>query len=264
MPLTLDAGHLDVPYHPGPSRYGFDYADGEVSNVVDERPGDNPEDVPPTEDLWVDVSLLKSGSSGAAIYAIAANYAHNTGRIFIGDPAGLSNEAMVRRPEQMLSSALKFGTTEHLAPHPRQVTGDAKLGVPPLRWVYGDDLGNIRRLIDLNLAVQENAGTDEISFNPSDGQFHDSAGAVIDRAGIGLLAKEAGLGRGSLAGGRTLARSAVLRSLLRDEGSGGKGEVGGRDGLLARLAGIAGDAAAPTRGIFYSRDGVEARARAWS
>ena len=243
----------------GQQLYGFDLVEGEITNQAVGRPGENPEDVDPgTGDVWIDVSLLSPGTGGGQVYAIAAAYAHNTGRIFIGDPAGLSDEALRRRSEQMLSSALKFGTTEHLAPHPRQLTGDAKLGVPGLRWVYGDDLGNIRRLIDLNLKALENAGLDDtsISFDPASGQFRDSNGKALGRDGIDA-GVEAGLGRGALAGGSTIARGAVWRALLREAGA--EGQAGGRrDGLLARLARLAGDHGEATQGVFYSRDGVGA------
>ncbi|WP_395701228.1 PLxRFG domain-containing protein [Aquabacterium sp.] len=240
----------------GPTLYGFDQVDGEMSNVFEGRPGENPEAVPAAkEDVYIDASLLESGGAGAKVYQIAAIFAHNTGRIFIGDPAGLSDEALRRRTEQMLSSALKFGTTEHLAPHPRQTAGDKALGVPPLKWVYGDDLGNIRRMVELNLQALDNAGYGDsvISFDPGAGRFRDSGGEFLSRADIDALAKEAGLGRRGQAGGTTLARGAVLRALLREEGR--EGAAGrGRDGLLARLAGLGGDAAQATQGIFYSRD----------
>ncbi len=244
----------------GPSTYGFDQANGESGNVQSERPGVNPEDVDPSKgDVWIDVSLLTSGIDGRAIYNIASTYAHNTGRIFIGDPAGLSDEAMIRRPEQMLSSALKFGTTEHLAPHPRQVQGDPDLGIPPLKWVYGDDIGNIRRLIDLNLKVQENAGADAITYDPATGQFIDSAGQPIDRAGLAELAA-AGYGRSSLAGGKTLARGSILRALSREEGSAVEGQDGGRSGLLDRLVRQSAVHPQATNGVFYSRSGTASTA----
>jgi len=241
----------------GPTLYGFDQVDGEMSSVLHERPGDNPEDVPhDKEDVYIDASLLERGGAGGVIYQIAATYAHNTGRIFIGDPAGLSDEALRRRSEQMLSSALKFGTTEHLAPHPRQVAGDAALGVPPLRWIYGDDHANIRRLIEVNLAALHNAGIDDssISFDIPNGQFLDSAGQPISRAGIDALGSSTDLGSRALAAGRTIARGAVLRALLREEGAASEGQ-GRRDGLLARLAGLAGHAGEATAGIFYARAG---------
>lgn len=269
----------------GATLYGYNQVDGQLTDQIDERPGDNPEVVDPeTEDVFIDASLLKAGTFGSAAYQIAATLAHNTGRIFIGDPAGLSDEAMVRRPEQMLSSALKFGTTRHLAPHPRQLQGDAKLGIPALKWVYGDDLGNIRRLIDLNVKALENAGYDDdgISFNLETGSFLDSAGQLIDREGV---AQYAGLvqqgddarrrdesrfrakagdtavrpGGRALAGGRTLARGAVLRALLREESR--EGATGGRrDGLLARLAEFAGNAGPAAESLFYSRNVGDRRA----
>ncbi|MBA3622929.1 MAG: PLxRFG domain-containing protein [Methylibium sp.] len=255
----------------GPSLYGFTLVDGEMTRQITERPGENPEGVDPAKgDVWIDVSLLESGGAGTRIYAIAAAYAHNTERIFIGDPAGLSDEAMRRRPEQMLSSALKFGTTEHLAPHPRQIAGDAKLGVPPLAWVYGDDLANIRSLIDVNLAALDNAfpTAKNVGYDLSTGKFTDATRggrhvpvrnvlSAVDKS----RSRSAGQGPAgvALAGGRTVARGAVFRALLREEGR--AGEAGGRrDGLLARLAKLGSDLGSPARAdrIFYSRPDVDA------
>lgn len=256
--LTMPGGQTATltvrPANPyGETVYGFDLRDGEMDNITTERPGENPEDVPPDmEDVWIDVSNFKGGDRGAAVYAIAANFAHNTGRIFIGDPAGLSDQAMRRRPEQMLSSALKFGTTRHLAPHPRQVDGDAKLGVPPLKWVYGDDLGNIRRLIDLNLAAMENAGETSITFDPQHGTYRDSEGNPLDRDGISL-AWQAGVGRRAGAGSTTLARSAVLASLVREEGQAQRGTDGRPAVVLEALLRVGRQFPAETEGVFYSR-----------
>lgn len=238
----------------GHPTYGFNYVDGEMSDVMNERPGRDAETVDPaTEDLWIDVSLLEQGDEGRTIYSIASTYAHNTGRIFVGDPAGLSNEAMRRRPEQMLSSALKWGTTRHLAPHPRQVAGDAKLGVPALDWKYGDDLHNISELIRVNLAVLKNAGADGIEFDPSTGQFLDDAGQPLDRDGLALVAK-AGYGRSAGAGASTLARGSILRALSREAG-GADGSTDGRPaGLLAALLRQSAVHQQATAGLFYSRE----------
>lgn len=245
----------------GPRVFGYDMVEGEAANQITERPGDNADAVPETaEDVWIDVSRLEEGGAGTRVYNIAATYAHNTGRIFIGDPAGLSDEALRRRSEQMLSSALKFGTTEHLAPHPRQVAGDAAIGVPPLAWVYGDDLGNIRRLIDVNLGALDNAfpGASAVGFDLSTGKYVNAAtGKPLDRLALAQRIREvrsvpnssASVAR---AGSRTVERGAVFRALLRDEGGSG-GSGGGRDGLLARLAELGADARAPIRKIFYSR-----------
>jgi hypothetical protein len=112
------------------AHYDMTIADGDANRVGVERPGKGGENVK-KDDVWLDASKMTTGKKGAVLYNIAATFAHNTGRIFIGDPAGLSNAALRRRTEHMLSSALKFGTTEHLAPHLRQTLGDAKLGIPP-------------------------------------------------------------------------------------------------------------------------------------
>jgi len=259
--LTMQDGSFALVVERKPNPYGpqpYDYETvGDDEVPVTERPGDNPDAVDPsTVDVFIDASRLNSGGAGAQVYAIAAGYAHNTGKLFIGDPAGLSDEALRRRSEQMLSSALKYGTTRHLAPHPRQVLGSPALGVPPLRWVYGDDLGNIRRLVDVNLAALKNAGQDDIRFDPATGNYTDANGDPVGRDGFGARV-EAGAGRGALAGSKTLARGAVLRALVRQEGAGLEGADGRRDGLLARLAGIADDPS--TASIFYSRDGSAAR-----
>lgn len=71
--------------------------------------------------VWIDVSGFKAGESqGNLVYGIAAAYAHNNGKVFIGDPMGLSPVAFFRRLENMISSALRYGTTDHLAPHAAQ------------------------------------------------------------------------------------------------------------------------------------------------
>ena len=102
-------------------------------------------------EVWVNFTDVGEGSGGSALYAAVADYAYNSGRVFIGDPEGLSDIALRRRTENMLSSALKHGTTRHLAPHERQIEGDAQLGVPKLHWNKGGDVGNIRSLIETSL-----------------------------------------------------------------------------------------------------------------
>lgn len=51
--------------------------------------------------------------------------------------------------------------------------GDAELGVPPLPWADGDHIGNIRRLIDVDLKALDNASYDDaiFSFDLSTGRF---------------------------------------------------------------------------------------------
>ncbi|NWF45362.1 hypothetical protein F3K02_08890 [Hydrogenophaga sp. D2P1] len=230
------------------------------------RPGENPEDVPDSaEDVWIDVSSLKPGQNGARVYNIAATYAHNTGRIFIGDPSGLSDEAMRRRTEHMISSALKFGTTAHLAPHPRQTEGSPKIGVPALKWVYGDHVGNIERMIDVSVRAMDNAypDSDQITYDLATGQFLGRTGRPIPR---GMLAARSSESRQKLPGSdlakaqsgwRTVARGAVFRSLLRGRGTGGDGagRTGAGESLLDKLVRQRAQLASASKDerIFYSR-----------
>jgi hypothetical protein len=270
--LTLPDGNtarimVREPNPYGPSLYGYDLTDGAMGGEVTERPGENPEDVPPTGDVWIDVSLLDRGGKGygAMVYNIAATYAHNTGRIFIGDPAGLSNHALRRRLEQMISSALKFGTTAHLAPHPDQVRGGG--GVPGLRWVYGDHVDNVERMIAASLDALDNAFPQSkvVAFDPANGTFfRTDTGATLSRTQLVL-----GLGRslaaarkvpGSLpgkgeAGWRTVSRAAVFRALSRGEGEGRSASNGRSAGLLDRdgRAILRTGAEQPGERIFYSR-----------
>jgi len=260
------------------SVYGANEADEGGYDWITGRPGENPEAVPDdATDVWIDVSNLKPGQNGARVYNIAATYAHNNGYIFIGDPSGLSDAAMRRRAEQMLSSALKFGTTAHLAPHPRQVEGGA--GVPPLRWIYGDHVGNIERLIDLNLRALDNAfpqAAATVSYDPDSGLFLDArTGKRVDRATIRAAverlavrgaAPDAGVAARARqeagAGWRTVARGAVLRSLLgrgRARGDGAGRAAGGGSVLegLVRQRDQLGAAARQDR-IFYSRSSAAA------
>ena len=254
----------------GKSVYGFELdASNEMTGQADERPGKFPEEAHGKGDVWIDVSLLKEGKGyGAKLYQIAANYAHNTDQVFIGDPAGISREALIRRPEQMLSSALKFGTTEHLAPHPMQIKGDKKNGIAPLDWVYGDHVGNIQKLIDANLQnIDNGGGIGGIEYDKRTGEFIDGAGTGITRQDLFGLA-EAGLARSVQAGGRTLARYAFLKSILPAHRSGERArrESGA---LLVRLSQqlrdhvstLAQNVGADPKGkaIFYSRgrDGGE-------
>ncbi|HBH37994.1 MAG TPA: hypothetical protein DDX06_06355, partial [Curvibacter sp.] len=257
MPSGDDAKLWVRPANPyGDQIYSMDLVDGDTSNVETGRPGENPEDVDPaTEDVYLDVSNLKEGGHGNELYNIAATFAHNTGRIFIGDPSGLSDSAMRRRLENMISTALKFGTTDHIAPHPRQVKGDAKIGVPPLKWVYGDSLGNIRRMIDISLKAEETGDLPKYVYDPATGNL-----SPAETGGRPLAEKPgpAGWGVSDVSGapaqrGRTGARAAIFRALLREAGSGAQGDARGRDGLLARLVSVGNQFPGAVKGIFYAR-----------
>lgn len=270
--------------------YGMDEKTGAM---LSERPGEKAPPVGSRDNIWIDVSTLKPGQTGGLVYNIAATYAHNNGSIFIGDPAGLSNAALRRRAEQMLSSALKFGTTDHLAPHPRQAAGDAALGVPPLRWVYGDHVSNIERLMDVNLQALDNANPDakNLIYELDTSTFRDASdGGALSREQMAeafdrrVRSDE----EAAYSGWRTVARGAVMRAVLqgsreqaasdragtgRESGQGGSRVLDGRvrqpdqpassadrelrrhSGILVALAGQRDRLASSEKNqrIFYSR-----------
>jgi hypothetical protein len=90
--------------------------------------------------VWLDVSELKSGAGmGSEIYQAVADFCANTGKVFIGDPEGLTEVAVLRRTEQMFSSALRHKSADHIAPHLNQLeaindSGQRIPNVVPLTW----------------------------------------------------------------------------------------------------------------------------------
>ena len=110
-------------------------------------------------EMWVDLSgLKKAGGIGGRIYSKVADFAHENGLTFTGDPLGLSDDAMLKRTEHMASGIARRKKTSQFAPHPRQVSpyvkdakdkDSAELAciVRPLKWIKGNDRFNQREII---------------------------------------------------------------------------------------------------------------------
>jgi hypothetical protein len=165
--------------------------------------------------------------------------------------------AISRRTEAMLSSALKHGTTRHLAPDPRQLAGDEKLGIPPLRWQAGNDEANIRSLIETSVATTARHVPEirDAAYDPDSQTFRTAAG-------IPQLMKELRLGLRTL---EEAERIALAVQRLKEQCSSSpfytqraaRAARGGRNGLLVRSlrdhdGGMTGT---PLRGIFYAKQG---------
>lgn len=200
--------------------------------------------------VWIDISRFAQGDNGSQVYMATAEYALNAGKVFIGDPAGLSDDALIRRTDLMLSIALKHRSTDHIDPHPRQLEGDAALGVPALAWNEGDFYGNVRALIGVSLEslAPHVPLLRRAKFDLGTGTFRTGSGqpltdGAVDRASV--LARNSG--RPST-GRRTVKRAVLLRTLLRQEG-------GEATRLLERALqrGAESVFAAPLEGAFYSR-----------
>lgn len=182
--------------------------------------------------VWLDVSHLKPGVDiGSMVYNMAAGYAHNNDRVFIGDPAGLTPKGFYRRLENMISSALKFGTTRHLYPHAGQVDpsgyyqddnypdfGNEARGLG-FDWKEGDDGHNLNAMLmaSYNAAIRNVPELKNIIYDPDSRQFIDRR--TGDRFSRGDFAKlSAGVrarpGTRYPGGGTTLARAALVNTLV--------------------------------------------------
>jgi len=168
------------------------------------------------DELWIDVSRLSTGEGGAAIYMALGNYAYNTRRIFIGDPEGLSDDAVIRRTANMLSLALRFGTTGFMEPSPEQKRGIPKIGVAPLKW-QGNDVDKTKALIYTFLTTLRNQFPEikEIKYDFDSKQFvRTRDGQPVGWAKFDKYRKEHGTGSGARAGAATARRGAFIQSLI--------------------------------------------------
>jgi hypothetical protein len=210
-------------------------------------------------EVWIDVSEMVSGKmEGAAVYNLAANYAFNNGLKFIGDPGGLSPEAAWRRLSNMASSALKFGTTDHLQPHPNQfdparayddpdLKGDsaARKHLRPLDWIDGDTRYNLDQMLRVESESILSATPEirDVRYDFEAGQYVDPQGDVVSPDAFSRAARAA-TSRGTPTGSTTLQRAVLTQSAL--QGLQGRGL--GEDGAELLPAGTSGLAR-----ILYSR-----------
>ncbi|WP_059412667.1 LPD38 domain-containing protein [Cupriavidus basilensis] len=195
-------------------------------------------------DVWLDVSRLDPGSGGDAIYQAVANYALNARKRFIGDPAGLSPAAIVRRTYHMLGSALRFGTTEHFQPAPEQIKGLPDQGIPPLEW-RGSDADKLAALAKnfTDTLHHLNPELRNVRYDFDRAKFFDG-NVEVARGDLPALApRGSGAAR---AGSRTVAASVVLASLAR-------ATISQKSGLLARALRQSGQLVAGDLGPLFSR-----------
>ena len=217
------------------------------------------------KEMWVNASQLKVGkSSGVALYAGMLNYAHNNGYVLKGDPLGVSTMATFRRTENMISSALKFGTTRHMRPSDTQRSPQSfkdRIGYSdgvinqfaPMAWEEGNDLANIDSMLRVSYANIQSLlpEIENARYNFTNGTF-EWAGTdrpiaesewtdLSERLHGALLA---GRAASSELGGRrvataspgeaprsaTVKRAAVTATVLREPGGALGGVLLGREG----------------------------------
>lgn len=201
--------------------------------------------------VWINVAGLAPGGGGSLIYDLVANYALNNGLKFIGDPAGLSDAAMVRRTENMLSSAIKYGTTDHLEPHPKQLKGNDT--IPALTWKDGDTAANVRSMMEavVTASAKLSPSGSGVEYDAATGQVTDSEGVTLDADGLRALANlDRGAAGAGAPGRATLQRAALFRALLSGPD--------GQRGVLESLRRLPSDGGA-LAGSFYQDEQVTPR-----
>lgn len=202
-------------------------------------------------DVWIDVSRLTEGDAGSGIYAAVGNYAHNTGGSFIGDPAGLSEAATVRRTSAMLSLALRFGSTSFMEPSKSQLEGIPEKGIAPLEW-KGNDAAKVRSLIQTFLSNlhAKYPGIRDARYDFGTGEFLGRNDLPIQWGGGWSFdkASRTGMGRAARAGQASLRRGILLQSLVSSAGgerSDVLGQLLNRSGSV-KDSGLAGLFSSPT------------------
>lgn len=202
--------------------------------------------------VWIDVHEFKPGDQGSRVYAAVANYAYNSGKVFVGDPNGVSREAVIARTRAMLSSALRFGTTHHLmAAKEQEHPSDPK--IEPLVW-RGNDIEKTHELIHTFIATIHNFFPElkGYRYDFRTRQFIDRSGRPVgaDRfilAGRDPRAREAGAGPTAL-------RAAILiESLISGEGS-SHGDGGILKAVLDGSAALTADHKAGLGSLFSQGD----------
>lgn len=197
------------------------------------------------DSVWVNVANLEEGFGGSQIYDLAANYAINSSIRFIGDPAGVSHAAMRRRLEHMLSSAVKYRTTDHLVPHASQLDGAAEAGIAALRWRDRDTLGNITSMVDASVATTEAAepAARTVTYDVQHHQFQTPDGSGLGAGDLARLLGQGGLRVPGPPGVTTVQRAALFRALLQGADA--------RRAVLDAVRGQPGARGACLSGIFY-------------
>ena len=189
----------------------------------------------------IDVSGWGAGRRGSQLYAAVGNWAHNTGHVFAGDRRGISPDGMLRRLENMISLALKFGTTDFIEPHADM------LDALEFNWKPGNVEYNLDQMLNASYNAIKNGvfktykyggievtektpeaegydKLDDLEYNFSTGQFEDiTNGTPYTDADFQSDARRV---RATLrAGMATLKRAVVTKSILRSlqDGSGLEG-----------------------------------------
>ena len=175
--------------------------------------------------VWINAASLDEGSDGNRIYAMVGNYAYNTGKVFIGDPEGITPAGMRRRAENLMSLALKFGTTDFIEPHEKM------LKLLGMTWEKSNEQKNLQSLLNTTYNTNvslTNGEIADVTFNFDDGKFYKN-GSVFDDAAFARLAAgvrgAGGLNATGAPGTRSLRVAALVNTVLSRANSAERGAL---------------------------------------
>lgn len=232
---------------------------------------DQPGQIMVYKDGKVELNVLRwnEGFGGSGVYAAVGNWAYNNELVFAGDREGITPVGKLRRLENMISLALKFGTTDHIMPHPEQME---ELNFD---WRKGDFEYNLGQMLEASynairngVYVTENNGGIENTYKSPDAigvaklddlvydfdkqQFIElSNGANPTRFTDKDFQSLAGTpeARAVVAGRTTLKRAAIAHTFVRAQGAERKRLLE----LIGRLSLQRLDGTTQLEEIFYSR-----------
>jgi hypothetical protein len=183
------------------------------------------------------VNSARAGEHSTPIYQAIYAWAHNNGHRIVEDPVGLSNIGQLRRTSQMLSSAIRYGTTRHIEPGPFS-------GIQG--WSDGDGEADVARNIGLlarreaELVRERLPFVRQMRYAPEERAFYDgnqklSAGDLKSYLRQRIAGIDPNFARG--VGPATLKRALVTLAAERAE-SGGFGRLVGEPSKEAPLKDI--------------------------
>jgi hypothetical protein len=168
--------------------------------------------------IYLDISNSEPGRGGGAAYAALSDYAYNTGKKFIGDPSGLSADATIRRTAQMLFSAIRHGTTEHLGASVEQMEGNRDIGARPLKWGK-NNIENFNALAEtfVDTIEQHIPEIKEVRYDFNTGKFYNTTtGKPVGEADFKRAATNARARGYTTAGEGSLRTASLIQSLLQE------------------------------------------------
>lgn len=172
----------------------------------------------------------KKQGGGSQLYQAALTWAHNNGKKIYPSNALTPINKFVRRTSNMLSSALRFGTTKHMVP-------DETQGV---KWKKGNDSYNIGHLAlrEMEQVFKAVPDLQKLTFDFDTAKVLDERGSEVTPADLEQRLrddKESSFDRGI--GRSTAQRAIITASALRElESSQAAGDGGSLEGRGPRIS----------------------------